>query len=131
DVHPRNKRDVGLRLAQSALHHVYHLEAVPMGPFFTGITLEAGGRLRCFFRHTAGRLVAKGGKLRRFAVAGPDRVFHEAQAGIDGETVVVSSAEVRSPCAVRYAWADHPEGCNLYNGLDLPAAPFRSDSWPV
>ncbi len=131
DVHPRNKRDVGFRLAQSALHHAYHLEAVPMGPFFTGITLEAGGRLRCFFRHAGGGLVAKGGTLRHFAVAGFDRVFHWAQAEIEGETVTVSSPKVPVPCAVRYAWADNPEGCNLYNHLDLPAAPFRSDSWPV
>lgn len=133
DVHPRNKRDVGLRLAQSALHHVYHVEAVPMGPLFTGITLEADGRVRCFFRHTAGQLIARGegSELRHFAVAGVDRVFHWAKATIEGETVVVSCPKVPSPCAVRYAWADNPEGCNLYNRLELPAAPFRSDSWPV
>ena len=102
-----------------------------MGPLFTGMTIEAGGRLRCFFRHTAGQLVARGGELRHFAVAGIDRVFHWAEAVIEGETIVVASPDVPAPCAVRYAWADNPEGCNLYNQLDLPAVPFRSDAWPV
>ena len=131
DIHPKNKRDVGLRLAQSALHDVYHQGGVPMGPLFSGMTIEAGGRIRCAFRHTGGKLVAKGGALRRFAIAGNDRVFQWAEARIEGDTVVVSSPLVPVPYAVRYAWADNPEGCNLYNDHDLPAAPFRSDAWPV
>jgi sialate O-acetylesterase len=131
DIHPKNKRDVGLRLAQSALHDVYHQAEVPMGPLFSGMTIEAGGRIRCTFHHTGGKLVAKGGELRHFAIAGKDRVFHWAEATIEGNTVVVSSPLGLSPYAVRYAWADNPEGCNLYNRFDLPAAPFRSDAWPV
>ncbi len=131
DIHPRNKKDVGLRLAQSALHDVYHQEMVPMGPLFSGMTIETGGHIRCTFRHTGGKLVAKGGALRHFAVAGQNRVFEWAEATIEGDTVVVFSPRVPNPCAVRYAWADNPEGCNLYNGADLPASPFRSDAWPV
>lgn len=132
DIHPRNKRDVAARLAQCALHGVYHRESVPMGPLFWGMNIEAGGKIRCFFHHVAGGLVEKGGgPLRHFALAGQDRVFHWASAEIEGETVVVSCPEVSLPYAVRYAWADNPEGCNLGNALGLPAAPFRSDAWPV
>ena len=131
DIHPRNKKDVGLRLAQSALHDVYHQGGVPMGPLFSGMSIEAGGRIRCTFRHTGGKLVAKGGALRHFAIAGQERIFKWAEATIEGDTVVVSNPSVPNPCAVRYAWADNPEGCNLYNDYDLPASPFRSDAWPV
>jgi len=131
DIHPRNKRDVGYRLAQSALHSVYRREAVPMGPLYTGMTLE-NGRIRCHFQHVAGGLTSTdGGPLRHFAIAGLDRVFHWANAEIEGDTVVVWSPEVPTPYAVRYAWADNPEGCNLANSLGLPAVPFRTDRWPV
>jgi hypothetical protein len=75
-----------------------------------------------------GGLVAKGGPLKWFAVAGADKKFVWADAKIEGDAVVVSSPKVPQPVAVRYAWADNPEGCNLYNGEDLPAAPFRTDS---
>ena len=80
--------------------------------------------------HVGGGLVAKGGgPLKGFAVAGEDKKWHWAEAAIDGETVVVSSAEVKKPVAVRYAWANNPD-CNLYNKEDLPASPFRTDDWP-
>lgn len=131
NIHPFRKREVGDRLARYALHSVYHREAVPMGPLFTGVTAE-NGRLRCHFHHTAGGLISTNGEpLRHFAVAGNDRQFHWANAEIEGDTVVVSSPEVPVPMAVRYAWADNPEGCNLANSLGLPASPFRSDRWPT
>jgi sialate O-acetylesterase len=70
-----------------------------------------------------------GAKLRRFAVAGADRKWVWADAVIDGETVVVSAAEVAAPVAVRYAFCSNPEGANLYNRAGLPASPFRTDDW--
>jgi sialate O-acetylesterase len=93
------------------------------------MTIEPGGRVRCFFRHVGSGLVAKGDRLRHFALAGKDRMFHWADAAIEGSTVVVSSEAAPEPMAVRYAWADNPEGCNLFNKDGLPASPFRSDSW--
>ncbi|MHC4627626.1 MAG: hypothetical protein ACYTDV_11645, partial [Planctomycetota bacterium] len=75
-------------------------------------------------------LVAKGDKLLGFAIAGADRNFVWADAKIVGDTVVVSSSQVESPAAVRYAWAPNPK-CNLYNAGGLPASPFRTDNWPV
>jgi len=71
----------------------------------------------------------KGGKRKRFAIAGEDKKWHWAYAVIDNNTVVVSSPNVPKPAAVRYAYAMNPEGCNLYNRDGLPASPFRSDDW--
>ncbi|NQT01343.1 MAG: sialate O-acetylesterase, partial [Planctomycetes bacterium] len=82
------------------------------------------------FDNVGGGLVAKGGgPLKGFAIAGADRKFVWADANIDGDKVVVSSNEVSAPVAVRYAWADNPV-CNFYNEEELPASPFRTDSWP-
>ena len=131
NIHPANKRDVGLRLARWALSETYGHGGVPSGPLFSGMKIEAGGRVRCSFRHLGKGLEARGGALRHFAVAGKDRVFQWAEAVIEGEMVTARCAEVPEPVAVRYAWADNPEGCNLYNKDGLPAPPFRSDSWPV
>lgn len=75
--------------------------------------------------------MAKGGSLQRFAIAGDDKKWFPGDAEIDGDTLVVSSADVAAPVAVRYAWAGNPAGCNLYNKADLPASPFRTDDWPV
>jgi sialate O-acetylesterase len=79
-------------------------------------------------QHTDGGLVAKGGDLRGFQIAGADKRWVAALAKIKGSSVVVSSADVREPVAVRYAWANNPE-CNLYNGAGIPASPFRTDDW--
>ena len=86
-----------------------------------------GGAIRVKFTHAAG-LQAKGGPLQRFAIAGADKKFVWADAKIEDDTVVVSSPQVPQPVAVRYAWADNPEGCNLYNGAGLPAESFRTDN---
>ena len=129
DVHPKNKRDVGLRLARWALAETYGRGGTPSGPLFSGMRIETGGRLVCSFLHAGNGL--KGEKLRHFAIAGSDRVFKWAEAEIVGSTVEVWSKSVPEPMAVRYAWADNPDGCNLYNKEGLPASPFRSDSWLV
>ena len=86
-----------------------------------------GDRIR--FTHVGTGLVAKDGPVRGFAIAGADRKFHWAAASIDGDSILVSSPEVPTPVAVRYAWGDSPE-CNLFNREGLPASPFRTDSWP-
>jgi sialate O-acetylesterase len=85
-------------------------------------------QIRIKFTHADGGLVAKGGPLQRFAIAGADNRFVWADARIDGDSVVVSSPQVASPVAVRYAWASNPQGANLYNGAGLPASPFRTDT---
>ena len=88
-----------------------------------------GRSIRISFTHVSGGLVAKGGDLKTFVVAGQDGKFVPAAARIDHDTVVVSSPDVADPAAVRYAWDNYPEGCNLYNSDGLPAAPFRTDNW--
>jgi len=129
DIHPRNKQDVGLRLALWALAKTYDKDLTYSGPLYQSMEVE-GSKIRIRFSHVGEGLVAKGGPLKHFAIAGEDRKFVWADAVIDGETVVVSSPEVPKPVAVRYAWANNPEGCNLYNKADLPASPFRTDDRP-
>ncbi|MGE5644719.1 MAG: sialate O-acetylesterase [Acidobacteriota bacterium] len=124
DIHPKNKQDVGLRLALAARALAYGEKIEYSGPIFRQATPE-GGALRVWFDHAAS-LEAKGGALKGFEIAGADRKYVPAEARIDGATVVVSSAAVAAPAYVRYAWADDPE-CNLYNGEGLPASPFRSE----
>ena len=84
--------------------------------------------IRIGFTHASGGLVAKGGDLKTFVIAGQDGKFVPATARIEHDTVVVSSPDVADPAAVRYAWDNYPEGCNLYNSDGLPAAPFRTDT---
>jgi sialate O-acetylesterase len=126
DVHPRNKQDVGLRLALSALERTYQKPVVGSGPMWDGVELE-GERMRLRFRNVGGGLMSRGGALKGFAVCGKDGRFRHAEARIEGDTVVVFSAEVKEPVKARYAWADHPVGANLYSAAGLPAFPFRTD----
>ena len=129
DIHPKNKQDVGKRLALWALAKTYGRDVVYSGPLYTGMERE-DGKIVLHFDHVDGGLVAKGdGPLKGFAIAGEDREFVWADARIEGDTVVVSSDRIEEPIAVRYAWADNPV-CNLYNEAGLPASPFRTDSWP-
>ncbi len=128
DIHPRNKQDVGARLAAWALHDIYGRSGVvPSGPLFREAVVE-GDRIRLRFDHAQG-LTFKGERLTGFAIAGEDRKFVWAEATIDGESVVVNSPDVSRPVAVRYGWANNPD-CNLYNAAELPASPFRTDDWP-
>jgi sialate O-acetylesterase len=128
DIHPRNKQDVGLRLALAALGTVYEQDVVFSGPALREMTRE-GSSIRLHFDHVGGGLVADNGELRGFAIAANDRAFVWATAVIDGETVLVSAPEITSPVAVRYAWADNPV-ISLFNREGLPASPFRTDDWP-
>ena len=125
NIHPRNKQEVGRRLALNAEALTYGMKVAYSGPTFKALTLD-GNRARLTFDHAEGGLKAKGDKLTGFAVAGDDGKFVWADAVIDGATVVVTAADIPHPTVVRYAWADDPV-CNLYNAADLPAVPFRTD----
>jgi len=126
DVHPRNKLDVGKRLVRLALTGTYGKPGVASGPLFHDAAIE-GGKIRVRFDNTGGGLVAKDGALKQFAIAASDKKFIWADAVIDGETVVVSNPSIPQPVYLRYAWAENPEGANLFNSEGLPAAPFRTD----
>ena len=128
DIHPTNKQDVADRLARQALADVYGRAVVGAGPTVLGRWRE-GEAVRLLFGGVGGGLVARGGALDGFAVAGSDRRFVWADARIEGRTVVVSSPAVADPVAVRYGWADNP-AVTLYNAEGLPAEPFRTDDWP-
>ena len=129
NIHPRNKQDVGRRLALWALGKTYGKKLVYSGPVYKSMKVE-GDKIILNFEHVGSGLVAKGDEpLKGFAIAGAEKKFVWADAKIDGDTVVVGSSEVSGPVAVRYAWADNPV-CNLYNKEGLPASPFRTDDWP-
>jgi sialate O-acetylesterase len=125
DMHPAQKEPVGERLALAARVLAYGENIEYSGPLFESLEVEEG-RAVISFKHTAGGLVAAGGKLRGFVVAGSDGKFVQADAEIKGDTVVVSSEAVRVPAAVRYGWERAPD-INLFNGAGLPASPFRTD----
>jgi sialate O-acetylesterase len=126
DIHPENKRVVGDRLALAARRVAYgENDLVHSGPVLQAVTGESG-TLVLRFAHVGSGLVARGGPLREFAVAGADGDYVWAQAEIWGDRVVVRSAAVPAPARVRYAWADNPAGANLYNREGLPAVPFQA-----
>ncbi|HEX3046508.1 MAG TPA: sialate O-acetylesterase, partial [Bacillota bacterium] len=129
DLHPLNKGDVGKRLALLAQKVAYGArDVVSSGPIYQSMTIE-GNKIRLSFTEVGGGLVAKGGgELRHFAIAGPERRFVWAQARIEEDQVVVWNDQIPHPVAVRYAWADNPEGANLYNREGLPASPFQTDN---
>ncbi len=126
DIHPKNKQDVGERLALAARHIAYKEQLVYSGPRFRQATAE-GAKIRVWFDSVGGGLKARGGsELKGFEVAGEDGRFHAADAAADGATVVASSPNVTAPVRVRYAWASDPV-CNLINAEGLPASAFRSE----
>ncbi len=141
DIHPKNKQDVGKRLALWALAKEFPKKnVVYSGPLFKAAQAE-GPRVRIAFDSVGGGLMVgkkegtaptvevKNGKLQRFAIAGKDKQWVWAEAKIDGKTVVVWNEKVPQPVAVRYAFSMNPEGANLYNKEGLPASPFRTDDW--
>ena len=151
DIHPRNKKDPGERLALLALAKDYGKPVACSGPVFDSVKIE-NGKAILRFQHTEGGLVARplpdtylvsmvpaktaplvrnspGSQLEGFALCGADKKWVWADAKIEGETVIVSSEKIPAPVAVRYAWADNPT-CNLSNGAGLPASPFRTDDFP-
>ncbi|HEU4386737.1 MAG TPA: sialate O-acetylesterase, partial [Blastocatellia bacterium] len=126
DIHPKNKQDVGRRLALWALAKTYGRRVEFSGPMYQSFAVE-GGKIRLRFLHAQGLGTKDGAPAEGFAIAGEDGKFVWANAKVEGETVVVWSDSVKLPSAVRYAWADNP-AANLYNGAGLPASPFRTDS---
>lgn len=124
DVHPRRKREIGERLAASALCRTYGLDVVPSGPAYRDFVRE-GGSLRLHFDFADG-LRAAGDALKGFEVAGPDGLYRAAEARIEGDAVVVKSADVPEPCAVRYGWRPYTDA-NLENAAGLPASTFRDE----
>jgi sialate O-acetylesterase len=132
DIHPKNKQDVGYRLALNALAKTYNKDVEYSGPEYRSMQIK-GDQIILHFDHSGKELIAKGryGYLHGFSIADVDRKFVWAQARIEGNTVVVSSEEVKNPVAVRYAWANNPEDANLYNSEGLPASPFRTDNWEI
>ncbi|MDP4238421.1 MAG: sialate O-acetylesterase [Bacteroidota bacterium] len=129
NIHPKNKQEVGRRLALLARNKTYGQNVVGSGPVYESYVVE-NGKIRIKFKNTGSGLTAKNNEtLKGFAIAGPDHTFYWADAMIDGNEIIVSSPKVEFPVAVRYAWADNPE-CNLINKANLPASPFRTDDWP-
>jgi len=140
DIHPKDKQDVGGRLALWAEAKVYgRKDLVYSGPMYKSMKVD-GDKVVLAFDHVGGGLVVgkkdglapmqavAGGELKGFSIAGDDKKFVWADAAIVGDTVVVSSKDVAKPASVRYAWSNNPE-CNLYNKEGLPASPFRTDEW--
>lgn len=127
DIHPRNKQEVGRRLALIARNTAPDTIANASGPRFLAYTVE-GATVRIRFTHVSTGLISEKTPPQAFELAGADRVFHPATARIVGDTVIVQSPKVTQPVAVRYAWSNSPD-VNLYNGSGLPAEPFRTDNW--
>lgn len=125
DIHPRQKKPVGERLALAARALVYGEKVEYSGPLYKSMEAD-GDEAVVSFDHVGGGLVAKGGELKGFTIAGTDKKFVPAKAVIKGDTVVVSAEGVSSPKAVRYGWDNVPD-VNLFNKADLPASPFRTD----
>ncbi|MDR0336907.1 MAG: sialate O-acetylesterase [Planctomycetaceae bacterium] len=128
DIHPRNKQDVGYRLAILALKQDYGKDIPHESPRYKSATFE-NGKATLKFDFAYDGLYSRGALPTGFAIAGEDKIFHWAVAEIiDKDTVVVSSPQVANPVAVRYGWADNPV-VTLYNSAKLPLCPFRTDDW--
>lgn len=127
DIHPKNKQDVGKRLALIALDKLYGVKQKYTGPIYKSSDVKGNTIVLTFVQNED--IKSKDGALKGFAIAGADKVFHWAEAKVENGKIVVSSAKVSKPVAVRYNWADNPQG-NLTNDSGLPATSFRTDSWP-
>lgn len=129
DIHPRNKRDVGKRLALIALHHTYRKKVAYSGPVYQSMRVK-GKEVVLSFSHNDGlRTQGQDGMLFGFEIAGEDQHFYKAAARISGKHVIITAPEIIIPVAVRYAWADDAGSANLFNQSGLPAVPFRTDNW--
>ncbi|MCB1205365.1 MAG: hypothetical protein KDN18_13975, partial [Verrucomicrobiae bacterium] len=131
DIHPKNKKDPGERLALWALAKDYGKDLVAYsGPLYRAAEIMDGAIRITFDQAGKGLKSREGGPLKRFEIAGEDKAWHWAEAKVDGaDAVIVSSPDVAKPVAVRYAWASNPEGSNLVNSEGLPASVFRTDDW--
>jgi sialate O-acetylesterase len=131
-LHPQNKKPIGIRHAYLALKEVYGKDIVASGPRYLSQKIEGKKITLEFDIIGSGMMPTKPGRLDAFAIAGADKKWHWADAEIAGNKVIVSSKDVPTPVAVRYAWAMNPSQRNLlYNKEGLPASPFRTDSWPL
>jgi sialate O-acetylesterase len=130
DIHPRNKQDVGKRLAALALNKTYGKQIISEGPMYRAMKVD-GDKAIISFSNTGGGLVVKDkyGYLKGFEIAGADGKFHYARAEVRNDEVVVSHPDVKTPVAVRFGWADDAGDNNLFNREGFPAAPFRTDTW--
>ena len=130
DIHPQNKQAVGDRLARWALHQTYGYDTIAYtGPHYRRMEVE-GSNARIYFDHVKRGLRSQSETLSHFQIAGADQKFVEAKAVIQDSTVVVSARSVGQPVAVRFGWSNTAEP-NLFGAAGLPAAPFRTDDWPV
>jgi sialate O-acetylesterase len=131
DIHPRNKLDVGNRLALAALKVAYNKDIVYTGPVYRSMEKKGDKILLSFSNTGSGFSIRdKYGYVKGFAIAGADQKFAWANAFLEGDKIVVYNASVKDPVAVRYAWGNNPDDANLYNKEGLPASPFRTDTWP-
>lgn len=132
DIHPRNKQDVGYRLALAAEKIAYGKDIIYSGPVYQSMTMN-GNKVILNFSNKGTGLLAKDryGYLKGFSIAGHDQKFVWAKAMIEGDKVIVFSEAIDNPVAVRYAWADNPSDANFYNKEGLPASPFRTDDWKL
>jgi sialate O-acetylesterase len=130
DIHPKNKQEVGRRLALWALAKTYGKAGIAFsGPLYKDAKFN-GGKATLTFDHGAGLKSKDGQPLTHFLIAGEDKAFVPAKAEIAGDTIVVSAEGVTKATAVRFGWS-HDAEPNLFNGAGLPASPFRTDDWPV
>lgn len=129
DIHPKNKQEVGRRLALNALKIVYDKDIIHSGPIYKSMQVEENKIKLTFDNIADGLKTSKGKKLKGFSIAGEDRQFKWANAKVVDNQVIVWHPGIDNPLAVRYAWASNPI-CNLVNSADLPASPFRTDDWP-
>jgi sialate O-acetylesterase len=128
NIHPKNKQEVGRRLALNANKLVYKQHVIASGPLYKSYRKEANRIYISFTNVSAGLRTKDAKEITGFSIAGNDHQFYWAKATIQGKYVVVYADQVQDPQAVRYAWADNPE-CNLINAEGLPAIPFRTDNW--
>lgn len=126
ELHPQNKKPVAKRLALWAMNMVYGENLICSGPIYKKIKKNKN-KIQVFFDYTGSGLVCKGDKLREFTISGADGKFVEADAVIEGDTVIVSSKEIDNPVHVRYAWSNNPVRANLFNKEGLPASPFITE----
>ena len=128
DIHPKNKQDVGKRLAAIALRNVYKKDVVCSGPMYQSMKVS-GNKIMISFTNIGGGLLSKNGELKGFEISGLSGQFYPAIATIDGNRVVVESEMVKFPAAVRFGWKDDAGDDNLFNKEGFPASPFRTDKW--
>jgi sialate O-acetylesterase len=131
NVHPRNKEDVGKRLAASALANTYHLPITIFGgPTFQSVDFKKTQAVLSFQNLGKGwRVKDQYGYIKGFEIAGEDKKFYYAQARMEGEKLIVWNDKVTDPKSVRYGWTDAPIDANLFNQEGFPALPFRTDQW--